>query len=365
MAKTVLSVDEEKCWVNLRGKLGLTTYQIQNLVRDFGAGGLWPLMVRIGKELVPYQKDTFDTALLWAIDHKADDHVQPYYHPNECTKVVGSSPTTYTNWALLLLHKMYGTSAIDLPGDVVVQEHVPRCTLTDAVRDELYRRGASGRAECRLVSCQMLAFYIGAQVDWASLDGNAKVAPFRKAVDREVRAGGEDKKLQPLQVVYSEKKPKVDVAPALALVPPVVVAPVAPPTPVEPVTPVAKSVVDEIIDSIDSVPEQEPTVVVPPPVWHAPPRKDVDEFLNDLVKEPMHGDLDAEIEAKEAELRELRHRKERARIQGLRGRFIRASITAVDTDDKGNLTRITLQTSDGRYTYQTSLLPEQMDGVLA
>lgn len=353
MAKSNLSTDEKKCWVNLRGKLGLTTYQIQNLVRDFGAGGLWPLLVRIGKDLVPYQKDTFDKALLWAIDHKADDHVQPYYHPNECSKVVGSSPTTYTNWALLLLHKMYGTSGIDLLGNVVVQEHVPRCTLTEAVRDELYRRGASGRSECRLISCQMLAFYVGAQVDWASLEGNVKVAPFRRAVEREVRAGGEDKRLQPLQVVYSEKNPKVDAAP-------VPVSPVVPPTRITPVIPVEKSVVDEIIDLIDVAPAVESA---PPPVA-APSTPRVLSERDLGLSDPLE-DVQARLAAAKALVAKLEAEEEEVRLQSLKGHYLGAEISGVEVGPKGDLQTITLKFFDGdEIRYGVSLIPPAMDAVV-
>lgn len=334
---------EMDCWDSIYGAArGPTSKRMEILVRDFEAAGLPPVMMRIGDQMLPYERASFTKAIRKAIDEADDGNVQAYYHPNECAKVVGAGASIWTHWGLLILVKAKLMDEYEQEGHPALVENVPRVTLPPSVRKALGLRDVVSAPTTRLLSCRVVAFFIAAAYEsWATPSELAQVTPFKKTVKRagfEVRSRNVIDDASVAEVLAALDSPEVEA-------PVQVSTTVAPPT-----------VVSEQVE------------VGTPPVEEAPAQTngvpDIDSFLNDVV-EPMHDDLDAEIAAAEARVRELRHRKEQARIQGLRGQYMRSRIVAVDIDDKGNLTRLTLQTADGAYTYQTSLLPEHTSEVLA
>lgn len=181
MAKSRFTATELECWNSIYGpSRGPTPGRLRILVEEFAARGLIPVMMRLGSDMLPYSASGFQTAIREACLHKDDDQVQVYYHPADCERVVGSTGTTWTQWATLVLYTTGILPGGWTPTHPAILENVPRVRLPVEVRNTLVARGVTTSSMCSLVSARMAAFFIAAQYEaWATAEEVSRVAPFK------------------------------------------------------------------------------------------------------------------------------------------------------------------------------------------
>lgn len=185
--RSKFSAEDLAIWHSIYGpSRGPTQGRLRILVEEFESRGLAPVMMRVGDEMLPYKASDFLAANREACQNKDDDHVQVYYHPVDCERVVGSTAGTWTQWGRLILsvQGLVPPAATDECPAVI--ENVPRLRLPTAVRDMLKARGVTTSSMCRLVSARMVAFYIAAQYEaWATPAEVGQVAPFKSTLARQ------------------------------------------------------------------------------------------------------------------------------------------------------------------------------------
>lgn len=289
MAKRNFTALELEIWHSIYGaSRGPSSGRLKILVEDFSLLGLVPVMMRVDEEMLPYEPSLFQKSIRTAMDTKADDLVQVYYHPVECERVVGSSATTWTHWGRCILEaeRLVLRGALRHP---LLQENVPQIRLPVVVREALEARGVRTASICRLVSARILAFFIAAQYEaWATPHEVAQVFPFKS-------------RLQKLGFTVRTCDVRRDVG------------------------------VDDVLRDLSS------------PVCDAPISPD---HAHEETFDTEEESLVAAIEVAQARLDSLRQRK--ASIEACKQYFLASTVSDVGASPDGKLNFITLQTTDGR-----------------
>lgn len=357
MAKGSFTTNERLIWNSIYGaSRGPSSGRLKILVEEFSRLGLEPAMMRIDAEMLPYDEAAFQVALKSSWDDKDDDLVQVYYHPVECEKVVGSSATTWVQWGRLIL-EVEGLIPKGVDDHPCLKENVPRLQLPTETRDVLESRGLTVASVCRLVSARAVSFFIAAQYEaWATPAEVAQVSPFKEVLrktgftvrDCDVRRDtGVDAIMAGLD----------DGAPAVR----------------QPFNaPVAAGEVDGPQDVVHS----------PPAAGIAQVEEAVEEVEQAVAAleagvpieagsggvtangDPAQ-DIDAAIALVEAQLKDLRRRREEARVAGIRKEFLAATVGDVRLDERGGLRSLMLKFPNGSFaTYQVTLPVSDVDSIL-
>jgi hypothetical protein len=388
MAKSAFTLDELRIWNSIYGpSRGPTPGRLKIMVEEFASRGLVPVMMRLGDDMLPYDPVAFRDALVEAFANKDDDQVQAYYHPLECEKVVGSTATTWTQWARLIL-SVEGLVPHDCDDrHPVIVENAPRLRLPTTVRDELFERGLSTSSVCRLVSARMAAFFIAAQYEaWATPAQVAQVAPFKETLRKQgfvvrdviVRKDeGLDAVLDGLDPVVSNPSPP-KVLCGLDPIPPAVRQPFN-----APIAGQAADVIfgsspgDVIVSSLREVQDEEfcrvygrhadyflgvtPDAVVSAPVV-ADCEEEPDEQEDEIVD-----DIDAEIARTYATLRQLQARKEQVQREAKRKSYLAATVSDVTISADDRVTELVIRLPDGTlqtFTRKSSDVDDLLDDIV-
>lgn len=136
----------------------------EDLVRDLAVKfGLSPVMMqRVDGEYVPYDYNEFTDAIHYEGD------CEPYFAPDDCERVTGSRANNWIAWGRVATE--CGTdSHPDLLSMVV----------PDGVKETLKQRGFPYRGNIRMLSLQMVCFYVLAQRSWDKDDMNQIVRVVR------------------------------------------------------------------------------------------------------------------------------------------------------------------------------------------
>jgi hypothetical protein len=172
MPKKAFTNQELDIWNSLQQGCLADSRHYTTFINELSNLGLTPvMMLDATEELVPYKSTSVST------------EPQYYYHPADLERVVGSTTSTWVNWAELIL-QVKGLVPIPTPENhPMIQEHVPRVRLPVDVKDMLYARGVTTGSTAKLVSLPMVVFFIAAQYGaWASQEEVDQVAPFKELV---------------------------------------------------------------------------------------------------------------------------------------------------------------------------------------
>lgn len=314
MAKSNFTTAESAIWRAIYNEGRLGTKQFDNLLTEWASHGLHPAMMRVGPIYLAWNLDLYRSKIQEAINMGPDgtNLVQVYYHPTDCSRVVGcKSTSSWAHWSRLVLECLEGVPKGDETSPLVV-ENMPNLPLTVEAREALLLRGTGTGWKPRLLSLQMVAFFIAAQYEaWATQAEVNQVTPFKSAITRWLEIKVRDCPVRPVQRT------------------------------------------DDVAALFDDMVTPKPK----PPVVPIPPTS-------------TEADLDREILATEARLNELRLAKEKARRAEIERPYLAASIVGVQVGLGGELAKITLQFGPPGRTMQrvyrtTELLEDALDGLLS
>lgn len=311
MAKSNVTSVETAIWRSIYNEGRFGTKRFDNLLTEWASLGLYPTMMRIGAVHHAWDMELYRSKIQEAINMgpDGDNLVQVYYHPSDCSRVVGcKSTSSWVHWSRLVLECIEGVPKGDETSPLIT-ENMPCIPLPIEAREVLLRRGTGTGWKPRLLSLRMVAFFIAAQYEaWATQQEVSQVAPFKSAITRWLEVKVRDCDVRPVK---------------------------------------RGDDVDALLDDVVSPPKP-PTVPV----------------------SSTEADLDREILAAEARLNELRLAKDKARRAEMERPYLAASIVGVQVGVGGELAKITLQFGPPGRTMQrvyrtTEMLEDAVDGLLS